>query len=167
MAEIQYREGRSSDAPSMTALAVQSYGQYKNELSEENFQKLICSVSDEQAMLDLISKSVSFVALFQEAIIGMAFLLPAGNPTEIYPDNWSYIRLLGVHPSWSGKGIATALSTRCIEKAKSSGESTIALHTSEFMDAARKVYERLGFEMLKAIPDRLGRKYWLYTKKIS
>jgi len=41
-------------------------------------------------------------------------------------------------------------------------EKTIALHTSEFMDAARHIYEGLGFIMVKEIPPRYGKRYWLY-----
>ncbi|MDX2173612.1 MAG: hypothetical protein SFY56_10845 [Bacteroidota bacterium] len=33
----------------------------------------------------------------------------------------------------------------CIAHAKQNNEKTIALHTSEFMDAARHIYEGLGF----------------------
>jgi hypothetical protein len=31
------------------------------------------------------------------------------------------------------------------------------------MDAARHIYESMGFTILQQIPDRLGKKYWLYT----
>jgi ribosomal protein S18 acetylase RimI-like enzyme len=55
----------------------------------------------------------------------------------------------------------------CIDKAKQTKEKTIALHTSEFMDAARHIYESLGFKVLHEIAPRLGKKYWLYTLDLS
>lgn len=48
-----------------------------------------------------------------------------------------------------------------------SNERTIALHTSEFMDAARHIYESVGFVKVKEIPARYGKKYWLYLLEIS
>jgi ribosomal protein S18 acetylase RimI-like enzyme len=75
--------------------------------------------------------------------------------------------MVGVNPSYAGRGIARQLTETCIKKAKELGEKTVALHTSEFMDAARHLYESIGFRVLKEIPERLGKKYWLYTLDIS
>jgi uncharacterized protein (DUF1810 family) len=35
------------------------------------------------------------------------------------------------------------------------------------MDAARHIYESLGFTILKEIPNRFGKRYWLYTLNIT
>lgn len=63
--------------------------------------------------------------------------MPSDNPTEIFDADWSYIRMVGVLPDYQGKGIAKQLTQFCIEYAKQSKEKVIALHTSEFMNAAR------------------------------
>jgi ribosomal protein S18 acetylase RimI-like enzyme len=63
-------------------------------------------------------------------------------------------------------GIATALTKMCIDRARALNEKTIALHTSEMMDAARHIYEKIGFTILQEIPPRLGKKYWLYTMEL-
>jgi ribosomal protein S18 acetylase RimI-like enzyme len=97
----------------------------------------------------------------------MAFLLPSGNPTEIFENDWSYIRMVGVHPGYTGRGIARKLTEECIKLAGELNENIIALHTSEFMDAARHLYESIGFKRLKEIPNRLGKRYWLYTLDIA
>ena len=96
----------------------------------------------------------------------MAFLVPRGNPTEIFQGDWSYIRMVGVDPRFSGKGIGRQLTQHCIDFAKSTNEKTIALHTSEFMDAARHIYESLGFTPIKELPLRYGKRYWLYQLEL-
>ncbi|HEX8331750.1 MAG TPA: GNAT family N-acetyltransferase, partial [Segetibacter sp.] len=129
--------------------------------------KLKTNLNNEELLSDLISKSYTFVCVDGDMIIGMAFLLPSGNPTDIFEKDWCYIRMVGVHPDYAGRGIARSLTQKCIEKAKELNEKTIALHTSEFMEAARHLYETIGFRILKEIPDRLGKKYWLYILDIS
>jgi ribosomal protein S18 acetylase RimI-like enzyme len=93
----------------------------------------------------------------------MAFIVLSGNPTEIFQSNWSYIRFVSVHPNHSGKGIGKYLTQLCIDFAKQNNEQTVVLHTSEFMNKARHIYESLGFAILKELEPRLGEKYWLYT----
>ena len=97
----------------------------------------------------------------------MAFLVPHGNPTEIYDENWCYIRFVSVDPEFGGKGIGRQLTENCIQIAIDNKEQTIALHTSEMMNTARHIYESLGFKILKEIEPRLGKKYWLYTLDIA
>lgn len=113
-------------------------------------------------MAQLALKFNVIACLDNDLLIGMAFLVPRGNPTHIYPDSWSYIRLVGVHPEYRGKGIAKTLTVRCIENPRLSGEKVIALHTSEFMQPARKLYESLRFEKVRELEPYYGKKYWLY-----
>jgi ribosomal protein S18 acetylase RimI-like enzyme len=74
---------------------------------------------------------------------------------------------VGVHLAWSGKGIAKKLTAMCIEEAKELREKTIMLHTSEFMDAARHIYENLGFRRIRDIGQRFGKMYYLYCLELK
>jgi ribosomal protein S18 acetylase RimI-like enzyme len=96
----------------------------------------------------------------------MAFLFTSGHPSDIYPADWSYIRMIGVHPAYEGCGIARTLTSHCIEYARETGEHTIALHTSELMHAARHIYEKLGFRIMQELGLRYGIMYWLYAMKL-
>jgi ribosomal protein S18 acetylase RimI-like enzyme len=100
-------------------------------------------------------------------IVGTAYIIPSGNPTDLFKKEWSYIRMVSVNPNYQGQGIAKALTKMCIAFAKQNKEKTIALHTSEFMDAARHIYENMGFKILKEIPALFGKKYWLYTLELN
>ena len=52
-----------------------------------------------------------------------------------------------------------------MEHAKETNETYIALHTSEFMDAARAIYEKKGFKKKKEI-EYLGKRYWIYLLEL-
>src|SRR5882762_7773607 len=159
--KLRYRPGSTEDLKQLKDLGIASYGAYSKILTSEHWERLNKFLHDEDSLLDLILNSSSFVCVDSTRIVGMAYLLSSGHPTEIYQHDWSYIRMVGVHPDYAGKGIAKKLTQLCIEKAKTGNEKIIALHTSEFMDAARHIYETLGFEILKEIPPRYGKKYWL------
>ena len=58
------------------------------------------------------------------------------------------------------------LTQRCIEKAKALEEKTIALHTSEFQNAARHIYESEGFKKIKEF-ELYGKKYWIYLLELG
>jgi ribosomal protein S18 acetylase RimI-like enzyme len=75
--------------------------------------------------------------------------------------------MVGVHPDYSGRGICRALMELCLNHAKHTNEKIVALHTSEFMDAARHIYQSMGFKVIRDLPLRFGKQYWLYTLEIG
>lgn len=89
------------------------------------------------------------------------------NTANAADRRWTYIRMVGVNPKYRGHGIAKDLTKMCIDFAKQNNEKTIALHTSEFMDAARHIYESIGFKVLEETLPIFGKKYWLYTLDLN
>jgi ribosomal protein S18 acetylase RimI-like enzyme len=90
-------------------------------------------------------------------------LLVAGDPGRIegavkfYPDaaqarqgEWpagaGLIRLLAVAPASRGRGYGVRLTQDCVDRARTLGVHTVFLYTGTFMTAARRLYERLGFQ---------------------
>ncbi|MCW5635604.1 MAG: GNAT family N-acetyltransferase [Rubrivivax sp.] len=57
----------------------------------------------------------------------------------------SGIRLLGVEPAQRGGGVGKALTLACIELARTAGHEQVVLHTTQPMQVAWAMYERLGF----------------------
>jgi ribosomal protein S18 acetylase RimI-like enzyme len=158
-----YRTASLADKEQLKSLGIISYGQFYNVLTPENIAILNNNLNNDDKLKELISVSTCYVCVDQDVIVGMAHIIPNGNPSDIFKMEWSYIRMVGVNPKYQGQGIAKTLTKMCIDKAKQTNEKTIALHTSEFMDAARHIYESLGFKVLQEIDPRLGKKYWLYT----
>lgn len=165
---MQYtlRIANVNHAAQLTELGLLSYGQYFHLMADAEKEKMKTNLSNQEKLLELLKTSTCFIYLDGDKVIGMAHILLSGNPWDFYPANWSYIRLVGVHPDYSGKGIGKALTMKCIEFAKEHNEKIIALHTSEMMDAARHIYESLGFKIDRELEPRFGKRYWLYTMNL-
>jgi ribosomal protein S18 acetylase RimI-like enzyme len=165
---LTYRQGTKDDLQSLKKLAIKSWTPFQKELTDENWNSLKQTISNDKTYQELIDQSTCFVCISDnDNIIGMAFLAPNGNPTDIYLTEWSYIRFVSVDPDFGGQGIGRKLTIMCIDLALENGEKTIALHTSEMMDKARHIYESLGFKILREIDKRLGKKYWLYKLELD
>ena len=160
---IIFRQGNFDDLNQLKLLALKSWRQFQPMLTSANWKLLNESLNDNKTYTDLLENSECFICTtVQNKIIGMAFLVPSGNPTEIFDKNWCYIRFVSVDPDFGGQGIGRKLTKMCIDLAKSNNEKHIALHTSELMNNAIHIYESFGFTILKEIDQRLGKRYWLY-----
>jgi len=165
---VNFRKGKLDDLVALTELALSSWKQYQHVLETAHWESLKRTLTSNQTFVKLLNQSECIVCETEEKkIIGMAFLVPKGNPTDIYDSNWSYIRFVSVHPNYEGKGIGRKLTEKCITLARKNEEAIIALHTSEIMVKARKLYEGLGFKIYKEIEPRLGKRYWLYLLELN
>ena len=157
-----YRAANPNDLGALVALGLASYGRLKNNLTPENWKKMESVLTSDQTLPVLVRSFHSFVCEENSRLIGMAFLVPSGNPTKIYSEDTCYIRMVGVHPDADGMGIAQALTKLCIDKAKETGEKTIMLHSADIMYAARHIYEKAGFKKARLLDEHYGLAYWLY-----
>jgi ribosomal protein S18 acetylase RimI-like enzyme len=57
----------------------------------------------------------------------------------------SGIRLLGVDPTFRNTGVGKALTNACIRLAREKGHAQVILHTTQAMQTAWGLYEKLGF----------------------
>lgn len=162
-----YREATPEDLMQLKELGLVSYGQYAPQLTNENWELMRSSLTANSTYETLFATGKCFVSeTADRKITGMAWLISSGHPTEIYPEDWSYIRFVAVHPAFGGKGIGKRLTQCCIEEATATGEHTIALCTSEIMLKAQYIYESLGFERIREIGQRYGVTYFLYKREI-
>ena len=94
-----YRIGELDDLEGIKALAIDSWKEYKESLTENNWLQLEEAITNENNFINLLQNSDAFICETKNnKIIGIAFLVPRGNPTEIYKTDWSYIRFVSVHP---------------------------------------------------------------------
>jgi len=61
------------------------------------------------------------------------------------PAAWATFRSLMVHPDAQSSGLGRLLTDHCIGAARRSGASSLGIHTADFMTAARRIYDRIGF----------------------
>jgi len=166
MTPISYRCATHDDIKQLNDLRIASYSEFEKSLPDDGWVTLKANLRDNNKLKEVLSNSRAFVGEIDGCIVGMAFLVSNGNPTIIYPAEWSYIRMVGVHPDFRGKGIGKKLTCMCIDNARENGEKIIGLHTSEVMDTARHVYESLGFTVYKEIDRIFGVRYWLYKMNL-
>ncbi len=73
--------------------------------------------------------------------------------------------MLSVDPEHRGRGLGRLLSEECMARARRDGAGKVALHTGEQMVAARRLYGKMGFEVLREIEPRFGFRYWIYARR--
>ena len=102
-------------------------------------------------VLDVESRARDAVVLVAESGAGIVGTITVyrdineeGMPTA-FPPGTAGIRATAVSPTVRGQGIGTELVNAAIERARSLGSKTIALHTADCMEAAMRLYERHGF----------------------
>ena len=166
MKEYTYRNATIADQEQLKIIGLNSFGQFKDQLTPDNWEKLEAYLISENTYPDLLANSTCFVCEHENKVIGMAYFIARGNPTDVFQEDWSYLRMVGVHKDYSGKGIGRQLIEICIDYARKTGEKAIALHTSEFMDSARHIYESMDFCRVRELPERLGKRYWLYLLEL-
>ena len=164
--KLLYRKAEVGDIPGLKALGLAAFGQFCSVLTEKDWKDFSAFLDDEANYWKLLEDATCFLCQCDELIVGMAFLIPSGHPTDLFDANWSYIRMVGVHPEYQGRGIAKRLTHLCLNVARRTNEEVVALHTSDFMDTARHIYEKAGFRSVKELK-RYGRTYWVYIKKLK
>lgn len=164
---MRIRTATLQDLKQIKDLGLEVWSQFKPLLTADNWASLCNRLSDDKIYTSLIIQCDSFICENEASeIIGFSFLTPSGNPTDIFNARQCYIRYVTVSGKYSGQKLGQRLTEKCIEKAVENGEKYIALHTSEMMNAARHIYEKLGFKIIKEIEPRLGKKYWVYQLEL-
>ncbi len=70
---------------------------------------------------------------------------------SLRPEGEAYLSGARVHPEFRRRGVATALTKRCIEYARSSGAKFVSLATSSNNIAAISLVEKLGFNLAQEL----------------
>ncbi|MFB3162201.1 GNAT family N-acetyltransferase [Neobacillus sp. 179-J 1A1 HS] len=142
------REAKEKELPYIREQRVNAYVEHSAKIPEGHWLALKQAILSEGDTLPGVER---IVADIDGEIAGSVVLFPAkidaydGNVEVLdYPE----IRMLAVSPEMRGKGVASALVSECIQRAKARGYQSIGLHTGEFMETAMNLYERLGFERL-------------------
>jgi len=164
---LNFRVGSSSEKQSLQQLGILSYNQFSRILAPEDWAIMHRFLHSDKIWDQLVNNAKIFVCEDEGKLAGMAYLVSSGNPTHIYPADWSYVRMVGVDPGYRGKGIAKQLTQMCVDYARESNEKIVGLHTSEKMEDARHIYESIGFKLFKEIDPIYGMRYFLYRLDIN
>ena len=166
LSQLIYREGSSKEVKALQQLGIVSYNQFSQILAPGDWATMNSFLQSDKMWEQLVSHAKIYVCTDIDKLVGMAYLVPSGNPTRIYPSDWSYVRMVGVDPAYRGKGIAKRLTQMCVDYARHSKEKIVGLHTSEKMNDARHIYEQIGFRLFKEIDPIYGMRYFLYKMEL-
>lgn len=80
------------------------------------------------------------------ALTGTVTYVPGHGPYAEFKDpNGAGIRMLAVLPAYQGRGVGEALVRACMDRARADGRSRVYLDTTQWMEAAQRLYLRVGF----------------------
>jgi N-acetylglutamate synthase-like GNAT family acetyltransferase len=138
------RNVRLEEIKEVSALLGEAYQQYENLIRPEAWKHYqedivdVCSRLDESDLIvaERDGRLVGCVTLYLDAERAMPGVWLADS---------AVIRLLAVHPAYRNRGIGRALMEECISRCRQANIKVIGLHTTEIMDIARQMYERMGF----------------------
>ena len=90
--------------------------------------------------------AIVLVAVEGEAVLGAVTYVPGPGPYAEFDDpDAAGIRMLAVAPDAQGRGVGTALTKACLDRARSEGRARVVLHSTGWMATAGRMYPRLGF----------------------
>jgi len=143
--QLHIRDARADERAAIRDLTLAAYEEYATIMASTAWAALQQAVL---AGLDAEGAVERIVAERDGALLGSVMLYPPA--TNAYDDagagdGWPELRLLAVAPAARGQGVGTALIRECIRRARRAGASALGLHTSESLQAAIRMYERMGF----------------------
>ncbi len=147
--QLTIRDLRPTEADALGRLMVEVYSSlegFPTPDEQPRYYELLAHIGDFTQKKD----ARVLVALAGEELVGgvvyfgdMAEYGSGGTATTV--QKASGIRLLGVSPKSRNLGVGRALTQACIQLAREKGHAQVILHTTQAMQIAWQLYERLGF----------------------
>ncbi len=143
---MRIRDAREGDRDAIRTVTLAAYQEYAPLMVEhwEGYRQSIL------ATLAKAAPAGQIVAEQGNDIVGSVLLYPMGTALTL-PDGtqvrlaWPEVRLLAVAPAARGQGIGAALVRECLQRARQAGATALTLHTTDLMQVAMQMYERMGF----------------------
>ena len=147
MATLLIRDAGERDQEAIRSVTLAAYAEYATQMEALHWElyraSILFALENERAAAE------QMVAEHDGALIGTVLLYPPRR--FALPDGTSMampvpeVRLLAVAPAGRGHGVGEALMQECLRRARVTGATGLALHTTAMMQAAMRMYARLGF----------------------
>nr|WP_040949853.1 GNAT family N-acetyltransferase [Gorillibacterium massiliense] len=140
------RQAEAADRDAIEQVLLEAYQQYEVALDGQRWVEYKENILQ---AIDAPTAKERLVAELDGRIVGSVFLYDSSAAAYGAPQleiHNPIIRLLGVSRQARGLGIATALIQESARRSLEWGADTLHLHTSDLMESAVRLYERLGFE---------------------
>ena len=146
--DITIRSGRAEDRAAIEAVTVAAYEQYAAVLPAPLWagyrQNIVATLTAAQPANLIVAEAGG-------ALVGSVLLIPAGGAMAApglaasAPLAEPELRLLAVAPAGRGRGVGRRLVEECMHRSRAAGARTLTLHTTDMMEVAMALYERMGF----------------------
>jgi GNAT superfamily N-acetyltransferase len=137
--DLDIRQARDDELDIVASLAVDAYAQYAGQMSPDAWSMFAQNIANVRGRL---GDAEVLVAVREGRIVGTVTLFTEWRGAQA--DTYG-VRLLAVPPHERGTGVGRALMEHCIERARSDGRLRVILTTTQEMETARDLYEKLGF----------------------
>jgi DNA-binding MarR family transcriptional regulator/GNAT superfamily N-acetyltransferase len=109
---------------------------------DETFEALVAEILADFAKGYDARRERSWIAEIEGEIVGSVFVVKENEET-------ARLRLLLVEPKARAAGLGTRLVDECIKFARRTGYKKLTLWTNDVLHAARRIYERAGFQLVE------------------
>jgi ribosomal protein S18 acetylase RimI-like enzyme len=165
---IEVREARPEEHAEAGRITADAYREYVRP-GEDDWERYLLRIANVAARAE---QTTIMVAVEDGHVLGSLTLEIDGRVRDGEEEHRpldpgeAHIRMLGVDPAVRSRGIARALMAASEARARAAGKTFMTLHTTQRMQAARSMYERLGYERLedRVYPD--GFVLLSYTKSL-
>jgi ribosomal protein S18 acetylase RimI-like enzyme len=138
-ADLEIRQAREDELDIVASLAVDAYAQYAEGMSPDAWSMFAQNIANVRGRLQ---DAEVVVALRDDRIVGAVLLYTGWRGAQ--SDSYG-VRLLSVPPEHRGTGVGRHLMMHCIDRARQDGQQRVVLTTTQEMETARDLYEKLGF----------------------
>jgi ribosomal protein S18 acetylase RimI-like enzyme len=153
----EVREARPEEYVEAGRVTAEAYREFVRP-GDDDWERYLVRIADVRARAE---QTTIMVAVEDDRVLGSLTLELDGRVRDgdqehrpLDPGE-AHIRMLGVDPATRARGVARALMSASEARAREAGKTFMTLHTTQRMEAAQAMYERLGYERLddRVYPD--------------
>lgn len=141
---------RPLDQPGDLGWVIMAHGEvYAEEFGwDATFESLVARIVADYAATRDPEREAAWIAELDGRRVGCVFCVRAGD------DSTAQLRILLVSPEARGHRLGERLVTTCMDFARGAGYERMVLWTNDALSAARRIYTRLGFALIREEPHR-------------
>lgn len=136
---VVIRHARDDELDIAASVAVDAYAEYAERMSPDAWSAFAHNIANVRGRMN---DAEILVAERDGRLVGTVTLFTDWRGAQ--SDSYG-VRLLSVPPAERGTGVGRALMEYCIDRARAERKDRVVLTTTQEMESARDLYEKLGF----------------------